>query len=113
MSKLQGPDLVRARIAGKERTVAAILEPNAEVRRDYLTYVVETAEGENSIGLLRGENATTLTFQQLNGRKVVFPRDNIQYLQAQPWSLMPAGMEAGLTPQAMADLLEYILTAAP
>ncbi len=108
-----GPDLVGARIAGKERTLAAILEPNAEVRRDYLTCVVETAEGENSIGLLRGENATTLTFQQLNGREVVFPRDNIQYLQAQPWSLMPAGMEAGLTPQAMADLLEYLVTAAP
>jgi putative heme-binding domain-containing protein len=83
------------------------------VRRDYLTFVVETVEGENLIGLLRGENAATLTFMQLNGRKVLFPRDNIQYLQAQPWSLMPAGMEAGLTPQAMADLLEYILTAAP
>jgi putative heme-binding domain-containing protein len=108
-----GPDLVGARIAGKERTLAAILEPNAEVRRDYLTFVVETVEGENLIGLLRGENAATLTFMQLNGRKVVFPRDNIQYLQARPWSLMPAGMEAGLTPQAMADMLEYILTAAP
>jgi hypothetical protein len=41
------------------------------------------------------------------------PRTNIQYLQAQPWSLMPEGLEEGLTPQGMADLLEYILTAAP
>ena len=29
----------------RERVLSAILEPNAEVRRDYLTYVVETAAG--------------------------------------------------------------------
>jgi hypothetical protein len=51
--------------------------------------------------------------QQLNGRPVVLPRTNIQYFQAQPWSLMPEGLEEGLTPQGMADLLEYIFTATP
>jgi len=112
-SQAIGPDLVTARICGKARTLNAILEPNAEVPRDYQTYVLETAEGENWIGLLRAENATTVTLQQLNGRKVVIPRDNIQYLQAQPWSIMPEGIEAGLSPQALADLLEYVITAAP
>jgi hypothetical protein len=43
------------------------------------------------------------------GTQVVLPRANIQYLQAQPWSLMPEGLEAGLTTQGMADLLEYIV----
>ena len=47
------------------------------------------------------------------GRPVVLPRTNIQYLQAQPWSLMPEGLENGLTPQDMADLLEYVVAAAP
>jgi hypothetical protein len=40
---------------------------------------------------------------------VVLPRQNIQYLQTQQWSLMPEGLEEGLTPQGMADLLEYVL----
>ena len=107
-----GPELASAKIYGKEIILKAILEPNADVRRDYLTYVVEMAEGEALIGLLHDENATTLTLQQLNGLSVVLPRANVLYLQAQPWSLMPEGLEEGLTPQGMADLLEYIVTVA-
>jgi putative heme-binding domain-containing protein len=85
------------------------------LRRDYLTCVIETAEGEVLIGLLRNENTAAITLQQLNGVAVVLPRANLQYLQAQPWSVMPEGMEEGLTPQDMADLLAYILrpTATP
>jgi putative heme-binding domain-containing protein len=107
--------LVSARIYGKGRILAAILEPNAEVWRDFLPYVIETTEGETLIGLLRGDNAATVFLQPLNGRPVVLPRANIQDLQAQPWSLMPERLEEGLTPQGMADLLEYILrpTATP
>jgi putative heme-binding domain-containing protein len=104
-----GPDLASMRVYGKERTLAAILEPNAQVRPDFLPYVVETAEGETFIGLLRGDTAATVCLQPPNGRAVVLPRANIQDLQAQPWSFMPDGLEEGLTPQGMADLLEYIL----
>ena len=105
-----GPDLASVRVYGREKVLSAVLEPNAEVRHDYLTYVVETAQGEPLIGLLRDENPTTITLQGSKGRPLVVPRDNIQYLQAQPWSLMPEGLEAGLTPQNMADLLEYVIT---
>jgi putative membrane-bound dehydrogenase-like protein len=108
-----GPDLTGVRIYGKERVLRAILEPNVDVRRDYLTYVLETAGGENVIGLLRADNPATVSLQPSSGRPVVWPRDNIQYLQAQTWSLMPEGLEAGLTPQGMADLLEYVFAATP
>jgi putative membrane-bound dehydrogenase-like protein len=104
-----GPDLVSAKLYGKERILMAILEPNTNVRRDYLTYVAETLDGEPLIGCLRNENEVTITLQQVNGGAVVLRRTDIQYLQAQPWSLMPERMEEGLTPQDMADLLEYIV----
>jgi putative membrane-bound dehydrogenase-like protein len=104
-----GPELVSARIYGKEKLLMAILEPNSDVRRDYPTCVGETPEGEALIGILRNENAAAITLQQLNGVAVVLPRARIQYLQAQPWSIMPEGLEEGLTPQDMADLLSYIL----
>ena len=104
-----GPELVSARIYGKEKLLTSILEPNVDVRRDSLTYVVETTDGEALIGLLRNENEATITLQQLNGTTVVLPRARVQYLQAQPWSVMPDGLEEGLTPQNMADLLDYLL----
>jgi putative membrane-bound dehydrogenase-like protein len=110
-----GPELVSARIYGPEKLLTAILEPNADVRRDNLACVAETPDGENLIGLLRHENAATVTLLQPNGVTVVWPRANIQYLQAQPWSLMPTGLEEGLAPEDMADLLAYLLrpTATP
>jgi putative heme-binding domain-containing protein len=104
-----GPELGSAKLYGKERLLTAMLEPDVNVRRDYLTYVAETADGENLIGVLRGENVAAITLQQANGVALVLPRSNIGYLQAQPWSLMPQGLEEGLTAQGMADLLSYIL----
>ncbi len=108
-------DLVAARVYGKASILSAILEPNVRVRQDYPTCVVETPDGEVLLGMLTGENAATITLQQLDGGSKVWPRDNIQYLQPQSWSVMPDGLEAGLTPQQMAELLEYVVrpTATP
>jgi putative membrane-bound dehydrogenase-like protein len=110
-----GPDLAGAKMYGKEKTLMAILEPNVDLRQDYLTSVVQTLDGDVLIGLLRNENAASITVQPPNGVAVVLPHTNIRFIQAQPWSLMPEGLEAGLTPQEMADLLSYILgpTATP
>jgi putative heme-binding domain-containing protein len=104
-----GPDLSTAAVYGRQEVLTAILEPNVGARWDYLTYVVETADGESVMGILRDQNPATITLQLLNGAQVVLPRANISYLQAQPWSLMPDGLEAGLTQQNMADLLEYLV----
>lgn len=101
-----GPNLASVRIFGKTQGLTAILEPNVEVRPDYRTYVLETAQGEVLIGLLRDANAATITLQRTKGGPVVLPRASIQHLLPQTWSIMPAGLEAGLTLQNMADLLD-------
>ena len=106
-----GLDLAQAKVGGKGKILAAILEPNAEFDSTGAAYVVATPGGEIAIGLLMNENPATITLGQLNGVQIVLPRGNMLSLQAQPWSLMPEGLEAGLSPQDMADLLEYVVTA--
>jgi putative heme-binding domain-containing protein len=64
------------------------------------------------VGILRAQNPTTITLQEVSGAQVVLLRAGIQRMQEQQWSLMPEGLEAGLTPQFMADLLEYVMNAA-
>jgi putative heme-binding domain-containing protein len=108
-----GPDLAGAKVYSKEWILRSIVEPNVQIRPDYRTHVVVTAEGENLVGVMRDENAATIILQPPTGGPVVLPRDNILYLQAQPWSLMPERLDAGLTTQNMADLVEYVFTAAP
>jgi putative membrane-bound dehydrogenase-like protein len=105
-----GPDLVAARIGGKSRILSAILEPNADVQPEGAACVVETAGAEILPGLLMNDNPATITLGQPNGVRIVVRRANVLFLQTQSWSLMPTGLEEGLSLQDMADLLEYVMT---
>ena len=105
-----GPDLVGAKVLGKDRILDAILEPNARVSPRDTTDVIETRRGENLIGLLEDNNPTAIILRQRDAVGLVWPRLNIQSIEPQTWSLMPEGLEQGMTPQNMADLLEYLMT---
>jgi putative heme-binding domain-containing protein len=111
--KLVGPDLDGARISGKEKILSRILEPNAEVRPECQTYVLESRTGQNFVGLIRNNNPSAITFVQPEGGELIWPQAGIVSTQAQMWSLMPDGLEKGLTTQNMADLLEYLVRGAP
>jgi hypothetical protein len=45
-----------------------------------------------------------------NGIEKTLPRSAIRGMKSSGQSLMPEGLEQNLTPQGMADLLEFILT---
>jgi putative membrane-bound dehydrogenase-like protein len=105
-----GPDLAHVKIGGREKLLAAILEPNLNQNPDYATCVVQSKDGENFIGIKTDDNLATLTLRQPAGTRLVWPRLNLQSAQTQMWSLMPSGLEQGLSPQNMADLLEYVMT---
>lgn len=103
-----GPDLVTVKNTGKEKMLVNILDPNREVRPDYISYVVETKDDESFIGLVVNESTTTVTIRQAYGKENVVNRADIKKMQSQGQSLMPEGLEAGLKPQDLADLIGYI-----
>jgi putative membrane-bound dehydrogenase-like protein len=106
-----GPDLVTVKSAGKEKTLANILDPNGEVAPNYIAFEIETKDGESTIGIIANETTSTITVGQAYGKKEVIPRTNMKSMRSLSQSLMPEGLEQGLTPQDMANLLEYIATA--
>jgi putative membrane-bound dehydrogenase-like protein len=103
-----GPDLVTVKNSGRDKLLVNILDPNREVRPDYISYVVETKDGESYIGLVANESVTTVTIRQAYGKENIINRSDIKKMQSQGQSLMPEGLEAGLKPQDLADLMEYI-----
>jgi putative heme-binding domain-containing protein len=105
-----GPDLSAMRALSRDKLVSGIVEPSAELHPQFLTYVVETKAGQLRVGLVQRQNSKTVILSSLNDEDVVLPRSNIQSISPQPWSLMPEGLEVGLTPKTMADILEYILS---
>jgi putative heme-binding domain-containing protein len=103
-----GPSLQSARSGGKEKLLTSILDPNREVLPQFFICSVETSEGESVVGFLESESATTVTLRQPGGVKRTLSRDRIQILRTQHQSLMPEGLEAGMSPQDMADLIAFL-----
>jgi putative membrane-bound dehydrogenase-like protein len=103
-----GPDLAGARGGGKEKLLTNILDPNREVPPNYLAYSIDTKEGDNYTGLVVNETASGVTVRQPLGIEVVVGRSQIAKMQASRLSLMPEGLEEGLTNQDLADLVDFI-----
>jgi putative membrane-bound dehydrogenase-like protein len=106
-----GPDLVTVKSTGKEKMLVNILDPNREVAPQYLAYDVETKDGESQVGVIANETTTSLTMRQAFGKETVIMRSDVKGRRSLGQSLMPEGLEQGLTPQDFANLLEYITTA--
>ena len=106
---LLGPDLVTVKNAGKEKLLTNILDPNREVNSNYLSYLVETKDGDSFVGIIVSENAAGVTVRMAGGMEQVIARGKIATMQSQGRSVMPEGLEEGLSQQDMADLLEFIL----
>lgn len=106
-----GPDLTTVRAGGKEKMLINILDPNREVAPNYLAYVVETKGGDSLTGIIVNETGGSLTVRQPFGKETVVLRSEVKRIEGQKLSLMPEGLEAGWTPQDLADLLEFVSTA--
>ena len=103
-----GPDFVTVKNAGGEKLLLNILDPNREVAPQYVAYLVETKDGQSLLGILASDTPAALTVRQAYGRETVVPRANIKRMTSQGKSLMPEGLEEGLKPQDVADLIGFI-----
>ena len=86
-------------------------EPSGRVEplpANYVAYLVETRSGESLLGILAAETATSVTVRQPFGKDTVVLRSDVKRIESQQLSLMPEGLEEGLKPQDMADLMEFI-----
>ena len=105
-----GPDLAGVPNGGKEKLVTNMLDPNREVPPNYFGYTVETADGESYTGLIVNETAGSVTVRQPFGLEAVVARTQIVAMRASRLSLMPEGLEEGLTQQDLADLLDFLMS---
>jgi putative membrane-bound dehydrogenase-like protein len=103
-----GPDLGSLAHRSVEDLLSNILDPNMAINPSYVSYSAETTSGEMETGILQSESADAVVLLQAGGRKVVLPRREIRRLQSSGLSLMPEGLEAGLTPGDLRDLIAFL-----
>ena len=108
-----GPDLVTVKNTGAEKLLVNILDPNREVAPQFLAFNVELKDDESLAAIIANETTTHVTLRMASGIEKTLPRVSIRGMKSSGQSLMPEGLEQNLTPQGMADLLEFIATLQP
>ena len=103
-----GPDLSGIATHSKETLLVDILDPSRQVLPDFVSYTLVTAEGETLTGLITAESPASVTLRRPNAPDAVIRRSQIKELKADGKSLMPDGLEQGLTVQGLADLLSFL-----
>jgi putative heme-binding domain-containing protein len=105
-----GPDLITVKSKGREALLTAILQPHQEIAPQYIAYDVTTKDGNAYTGLVVRDDATGLTLKIMGGGEVALARAQVRGSRSDGLSLMPEGLEAGMSVREMADLLTFIET---
>jgi putative heme-binding domain-containing protein len=107
--QLVGPDLAGLGNRTKEALLSDLLDPSRQVAADFVSYTAQTETGETITGILISETSAGVTLRRPGLSDELIPRAQLKQLQASGKSLMPDGLESGMTPADMADLLEFLL----
>tara|TARA_Y100001934_G_scaffold281653_2_gene392115 strand:- start:2285 stop:5260 length:2976 start_codon:yes stop_codon:yes gene_type:complete len=103
-----GADLKGVRQRGMASVLLNILDPNREVKPEYLAYALTTTDGRTLTGMIASETANNLTIRQIDGTSINVQRSQIKALQSLGVSFMPIGLEFNIDVNAMSDLLAYL-----
>lgn len=106
-----GPDLfaVGDRFPRRE-LIQAILEPSSAIAVGYGTTIIETKSDEEHVGITKDVTAEAIDLMTGDGQRVRIATRDIKAQRGSNVSLMPEGLQAGLSLQEFADLVEYLVT---
>ena len=107
-----GPDLTGSQRTDLDYVLINVMDPSALVGHAYRVTVIELKDGRVINGIVKSEDASTLTLQTATDRVVVATQD-IAERQQQSVSMMPEGLLNRLTIQDIRDLVKYLNSDAP
>jgi putative heme-binding domain-containing protein len=106
-----GPDLTRiARIRNRRDLLEAVIFPSASMVQNYEPVTVLTVDGRVHNGLIQRETDEELVLATGADKEVRIATSDIEVRKESEVSVMPAGLDKQLTPQQLADLVEFLTT---
>lgn len=103
-----GPDLTGMAVHPKHELLIQILDPSRSVEGTYRAYTITTQDGLVLTGILASETKTSVDLLDAEGKSHTLQRDNIDQMVASTKSLMPDGFEKQMSPDDLANLLEFL-----
>lgn len=101
------PELTGANRTDIDYLLQNVVDPNALIGADYQLNLIELKDGRVLAGMIRGENANTLTVRTLTEQTVISKGD-IKSRTISPTSLMPEGLLSVLPREDARDLFRYL-----
>ena len=110
-AKKAGPDLAAVGDAFARRDIiASILTPSATISPGYGTVIVETKGGVEYQGILKRSTDTEIQLMGADGKLVTIAKNDIKQQGGTTTSLMPEGLQVGLSLQDFTDLMDYLVS---
>ena len=103
-----GPDLATVKGRTREWLLTHILLPNKSVAEGFELWTIDREGHQPMAGVITSETSTSITVRGAGGQKSTLPRADIQSMSAAQTSVMPAGLEAQISNEEMADLLSFL-----
>lgn len=108
-----GPELTAFRRDDLATMLLSIINPSAEIREGYASYLVATGDGRTLTGSLVEQDTQRLVLRGADGRDVSLRRDEVDDMKPSAASLMPEGLTKDLTDQQIRDLFAYLRSSQP
>jgi len=101
-----GPELTGANRTDIDYLLQNIVDPNALIGADYQLNTIELKDGRVLIGMVRGEDANTLTVRTMT-ETVTVPGPEVKTKTVSPMSMMPEGLLSVMSKEDARDLFRY------
>lgn len=103
-----GPDLTKANRQDRDFLLVSMVDPSAQIRKEFLSYVAVTRDGRLITGLLTDESESSMTLTDAKGKHTTVSRKDLEQLHTSATSLMPENLLRELTPQQVRDLMAWL-----
>ncbi|WP_373495086.1 PVC-type heme-binding CxxCH protein [Aquiflexum sp.] len=94
----------------REAQYIAIIHPDAGISFGYEGQILKTKDGNTYGGIISSRTETDLELKMPGGTSVSLKTSDIASIEQMENSMMPAGLERGMTAEEMVDLLEYLMS---
>ncbi len=103
-----GPELTHANRKNTDELLSTIVSPSAVIRKEFLSFLVQTIDGRVLSGLLVDQTPSSVTLLSAKNERTTIARDKIETINESPTSLMPENLLNDLKPQEVRDLFSYL-----
>ena len=103
-----GPELTGYERGNLDFWVDNIVYPSLEIREGFANYTARLKNGQVLLGMLDSQSAQEVVLRDLAGQKTRVRHSDLAALEASPVSVMPEGILAGLSDEALRHLFAYL-----